>query len=150
MDEAAAPAPEGPRVLADGSVVVPARLTATTFTALMHYIADQTQKSGGALSPEARTLLRALNAGAQAPGTACGTPSVDSGTVDHERHGHVLGVAEAAGLLGCTPSFVRRLCRTGVLRAQRIKGGWVIEASALDDHRFGRQAHGKPRPTPTT
>ncbi|MFD6887149.1 helix-turn-helix domain-containing protein [Streptomyces sp. NPDC059957] len=114
----------------------------------MHYIADQTQKSGGALSPEARALLRALNAGAQGPGTASGTPSADSRTVDHERHGHLLGAAEAAKLLGCTRSYFRRLCRSGALPAQRLSGGWVVEAAALDDHRYGRQEHGKPGPTP--
>ncbi|MCB5166043.1 helix-turn-helix domain-containing protein [Streptomyces bambusae] len=65
-----------------------------------------------------------------------------------ERHGHLLGVAEAASLLGCTPTYVRRLCRTGALPAQRITGGWVIEAAALDQYRHGRPPDGKPRPAP--
>ncbi|MEV7833009.1 helix-turn-helix domain-containing protein [Streptomyces subrutilus] len=57
-------------------------------------------------------------------------------------------MAEAAGVLGCHPSYVRRLCHTGTIPAQRITGGWVIEADALDDYRY-RSTDGKPGPAPT-
>ncbi|MGW2438751.1 helix-turn-helix domain-containing protein [Streptomyces goshikiensis] len=57
-------------------------------------------------------------------------------------------MAEAAGLLGCTPSYLRRLCRTGAIPAQRITGGWIIEAGALDDYRHG-STDGKSGPAPT-
>ncbi|MFE5296407.1 helix-turn-helix domain-containing protein [Streptomyces sp. NPDC056632] len=59
-----------------------------------------------------------------------------------------MGVAEASRILGCNPSYVRRLCHQGKLPAQRITGGWVIEASALDDYRHGRPTHGKPGTDP--
>lgn len=134
-------APDGPRLLPDGSVIVPARLAATTFAALVLYLSSQSRANGGALSPDARGLLRALHAAAEAPGTASGTPTPDSRTVDHERHGHLLGAAEAADLLECTTSYVRRLCRTGELPARRLLGGWVIETAALDRYRHGEETH---------
>lgn len=148
MSEAVTPASDGPRVLADGSVVIPARLASTVFAATTLYLSARTRTAGGALTPEARELLRALHVAAQELSSASATPPADSRTVDHERHGHVLGVAEAAGVLGCHPSYVRRLCHTGVLPAQRLSGGWVVDANALDDYRHGSRAHGKPRPTP--
>ncbi|MFD8948538.1 helix-turn-helix domain-containing protein [Streptomyces xanthophaeus] len=79
---------------------------------------------------------------AQGPSSASATPPAESRTLGEVRHGQVLGVTEAAGVLGCHPSYVRRLCHTGALPAQRLSGGWLIEASALDDHRYGRRAHG--------
>ncbi|MFD6972188.1 helix-turn-helix domain-containing protein [Streptomyces sp. NPDC059949] len=143
------PAPDGPRLLPDGSVVVPARLASTVFAATTLYLATRTRTSGGALNPEARTLLRALHLATQGPSRVSDTSPDDSRIVS-PGYGFLLGVAEAADLLGCHPSYVRRLCHTGALPAQRITGGWVIEAAALDDYRHGSRAHGKPRPTPTT
>ncbi|WP_367648567.1 helix-turn-helix domain-containing protein [Streptomyces sp. NRRL S-98] len=139
MGEPGVPAPDGPRLLPDGSVIVPARLAATTFAALVLYLSSQSRANGGALSPDARGLLRALHAAAETPSTASGTPTPDSRTVDHEGHGHVLGAAEAAGRLECTASYVRRLCRTGALPARRLSGGWVIETAALDRYRHGEE-----------
>lgn len=138
--------PDGPRVLPDGSVVVPARLASTVFAATTLYLSSRTRADGGALTPEARELLRALHAGAQGLGSESDTPHANSRSVEHGS-GPVLGVAEAAGVLGCNPSYVRRLCHTGTLPAQRIRGGWVIEAGALNDYRHG-SPNGKPRPTP--
>ncbi|MFG3189256.1 helix-turn-helix domain-containing protein [Streptomyces omiyaensis] len=57
-------------------------------------------------------------------------------------------MAEAARVLGCNPSYVRRLCHQGAIPAQRLQGGWVIEAGALDDYRHGRTTHGKPGSAP--
>ncbi|MFE1344716.1 helix-turn-helix domain-containing protein [Streptomyces sp. NPDC058757] len=129
---------------ADGSVVVPARLASTTFAALVLYLGDRTRTSGGALTPEARELLRALNRAAQGPSSASATPDAETPTVGHGQGG-LLGVAEASRILGCNPSYVRRLCHLGTIPAQRLQGGWVIEAAALDDYRHGR-THGKPGP----
>lgn len=147
MGEAGALAPDGPRVLPDGSVIVPARLASTVFAATTLYLSSRTRTDGGALNPEARELLRALHAGAQGPGSGSDTPQLNSRTVDHGS-GPALGVAEAADVLGCHPSYVRRLCHTGALPAQRNRGGWVIEANALDDYRHG-STDGKPGPAPT-
>lgn len=125
---------------------MPARLASITFAALVREVARQNGANGGALSPEARDLLRALHSAAQGPGSGSDTSTGHSRTVDH-RSGSVFGVAEAASVLGCHPSYVRRLCHTGAIQAQRNRGGWVIEANALDTYRF-RSRNGQPRPTP--
>ncbi|MFG3231815.1 helix-turn-helix domain-containing protein [Streptomyces antibioticus] len=62
----------------------------------------------------------------------------------------MLGTREAAAVLGCDTSHVRRLCLTGRLPARRITGGWLIDSTALDSYRFGRteDTSGIPRPAP--
>lgn len=127
-----------------GAVVVPRSLASTTFAALVLYLEDRVRADGGALSPDARTLLRDLHQAATDPGSASATPTPAHATVVTAR---VMGVAEAADVLGCNPSYVRRLCHAGRIPAHRITGGWVIEAHALDDYRHGR-LHGEPRHTP--
>ena len=122
----------------DGSVRVPARLANSVFVALVGHLSAQNRTSGGELSPDARALLRALHRAASGPGSASDTPTPAPATVDTSR---VLGVAEAADVLGCNRSYVRRLCLAGRIPATRITGGWVIEAAALDDYRHGRTHH---------
>ncbi|MGA5339023.1 helix-turn-helix domain-containing protein [Streptomyces griseoincarnatus] len=104
---------------------------------------------GGRPSPEAERILRELHAAAQgrrhvsvSPPTP--TPIVDSGL---ER---MLGTREAAAVLGCDTSHVRRLCLTGRLPARRITGGWLIDSTALDNFRHGHEesSSGKPGPAP--
>ncbi|MEU8891141.1 helix-turn-helix domain-containing protein [Streptomyces sp. NPDC048442] len=138
----------------DGTVLVPARLVSTVFAATALYLADQTRANGGALTPEARTFLRALHGAAQSPapaapepGSASDTPTPGAANVDHGSR--IVGVAEAAGLLGCHPSYVRRLCHAGRIPATRITGGWVIERTALDHYRHGGTPDGIAGPTPT-
>ncbi|MFI1726900.1 helix-turn-helix domain-containing protein [Streptomyces sp. NPDC020489] len=123
----------------DGAVVVPRSLASTTFAALVLYLTDRVRADGGALSPDARALLHALNHAAQQPSSASDTPTPAPATVVTSR---VLGVAEAADVLGCNRSYVRRLCLAGRIPATRNRGGWVIEAAALDDYRHGRR-HGE-------
>ncbi|MEU1117811.1 MULTISPECIES: helix-turn-helix domain-containing protein [unclassified Streptomyces] len=130
----------------DGSVRVPARLANSVFAALVGHLAAQNRTSGGELSPEARALLHALHRAASAPGSASATPTPAHATVITSR---VVGVAEAAELLGCNRSYVRRLCLVGRIPATRITGGWVIERTALDDYRHGRP-DGEPGHTPPT
>lgn len=124
----------------DGAVLVPRSLAATAFNALVLYLADGVRTSGGELTAEARALLYALNHAAEQPSSASDTPTPAPATVATSR---VLGVAEAADVLGCNRSYVRRLCLAGRIPATRITGGWVIEATALDDYRHGRPPHGE-------
>jgi excisionase family DNA binding protein len=126
----------------DGAVVVPRSLASTTFAALVLYLQGRVRDDGGALSPDARALLHALNQAAQQPSSASDTPTPAPATVVTSR---VLGVAEAAAVLGCNRSYVRRLCHAGRIPATRITGGWVIEAAALDDYRHGRHPDGEAR-----
>lgn len=122
----------------DGAVVVPPALANTVFVAVVAHLSARTRDGGATLTPEARTLLRDLHKAAS--GSASDTPTPAPATVDTSR---VLGVAEAANVLGCNRSYVRRLCLAGRIPATRITGGWVIEATALDDYRHGRAPHGE-------
>jgi len=113
----------------DGAVVVPRSLAAVVFSAVVLHLDARTRADGGAITPEARTLLRDLHR------AASGTTTPAPATVVTSR---VVGVAEAAAVLGCNPRYVRKLCLAGRLPATRNRGGWVIEAHALDDYRHGR------------
>ncbi|MEU8711672.1 helix-turn-helix domain-containing protein [Streptomyces sp. NPDC048663] len=124
---------------APGAVVVPPALASTTFAALVLYLADRNRTDGGALTPDARALLRDLHRAASRPSSASDTPTPAPVTVITSR---VIGVAEAADLLGCNQSYVRRLCLAGRIPATRNRGGWVIETTALDDYRHGRPTRG--------
>ncbi|QQM42817.1 helix-turn-helix domain-containing protein [Streptomyces liliifuscus] len=128
----------------EGMVVVPRSLAAVVFSAVVLHLSDRTRADGGAITPEARTLLRDLHQAAS--GAVSGTSTPAPATVDTAR---VMGVAEAADVLGCNPRYVRRLCHAGRIPAQRIPGGWVIERTALDDYRHGRAPNGEPGHTPT-
>ncbi|MGA5599864.1 helix-turn-helix domain-containing protein [Streptomyces griseoincarnatus] len=104
---------------------------------------------GGRPTPEAERILRELHAAAQghrhvSVSPPAPTPTVDSGL---ER---MLGTREAAAVLGCDTSHVRRLCLTGRLPARRITGGWLIDSTALDNFRHGHQedTSGQPGPAP--
>lgn len=120
----------------DGSVRVPPALAASVHTAVLLHLAASVRSGGGTLTPDARDLLRALH---KAASGVSDTPTPAPVTVVTSR---VIGVAEAARVLGCNPSYVRRLCLAGRIPATRITGGWVIEAAALDDYRHGRPRHG--------
>ena len=58
-----------------------------------------------------------------------------------------LTTAEAATHLGLTPSAVRRLCASGVIRATQFAGSWAIPASeiarAKDRPKRGKRATGQ-------
>lgn len=131
--------PDGPRLLADGSVIVPARLASTVFAATTLYLSDRTRVSGGALTPEARELLRALHAGAQGlahiAGSTDGTPDPNSCNVV------TVTARQAAQQLACSPGFVRRLARSGRLHGHKAGPVWLIDRASLDAYRFGEQTH---------
>jgi excisionase family DNA binding protein len=50
----------------------------------------------------------------------------------------VVGAREAASILGCTPSYVRRLCRQGDLEAQKAGSAWIIPRSEVEDEKRRR------------
>jgi excisionase family DNA binding protein len=122
----------------DGSALVPPHMAAGVFAVLWRHCKAEGDRHGAALGPDMHALLLALHRAASAPSSASATPTPAPATVDTSR---VLGVAEAAELLGCSRSYVRRLCHAGRIPATPLTGGWVIEAAALDDFRHGRTAH---------
>ncbi|MFF4448929.1 helix-turn-helix domain-containing protein [Streptomyces sp. NPDC001502] len=125
-------APDGPRVLPDGSVVVPARLTSTVFAATALYLSARTRTSGGALTPEARDLLRALDAGAQGPTPSPATSSEGSVIGDSA----TLGASEVARVLGCSRRWATYLLGSGRLSAWRVGRTWVTTQRDLDRYRY--------------
>ncbi|MGA5262438.1 helix-turn-helix domain-containing protein [Streptomyces griseoincarnatus] len=106
--------------------------------ALMLGLLAESRATGAEPTPEAARILRELHAAAHghrhvSVSPPAPTPTVDSGL---ER---MLGTREAAAVLGCDTSHVRRLCLTGRLPARRITGGWLIDSTALDNFRHGRE-----------
>ena len=62
-----------------------------------------------------------------------------------------IGTEEAAALLHLTDSYVRRLCREGVIHARRegvgVRAVWFIKRADLDSYQQQR-SHEPPRPGP--
>ncbi|MER6252904.1 helix-turn-helix domain-containing protein [Streptomyces sp. NPDC001584] len=109
------------------------------FAATALYLSARTRTSGGALTPEARALLRALDAGAQSPARLTGSTG---GTTDPDSRNVVTVTArQAAQLLACSPGFVRRLARSGLLEGHKAGPVWLIDRASLDAYRFGEQTH---------
>ena len=133
------PDPAAGRLLSpDGSVTIPPSIAREVLRALLRDLTARVRADGGEVSPGVRRLLLALHTAAEqrtpAPaGSVPGTPLPSPGTVE-------IVTGEAAALLGCSSEFVRRLCRTGRLRARRDRWEWRIDACSLDDYRHGEQA----------
>ncbi|MGG8409948.1 helix-turn-helix domain-containing protein [Streptomyces sp. 12297] len=114
-------------------VYVPAELAATTFSALALYLADRTRANGGALTPEARTLLRALHAAAQGTGVGADHCSSEgSGTSNSP----TLGANEVADVLGCSRRWATHLLSSGRLVAWRVGRTWITTQGDLDRYRY--------------
>lgn len=79
-----------------------------------------------AVAAELRAVGEAWQAGTAEPAGA--EPAPDS------PHGHdSVSVAEAAGVLGCSPGYVRRLAREGRLPAHRAQAGaWRLDRAAVE------------------
>ncbi|MFI1422745.1 helix-turn-helix domain-containing protein [Streptomyces sp. NPDC020731] len=132
-------APMSSRPVNEGAVIVPRTLAPTVFNAVVLYLGDRVRTGGGALTPDARALLRDLHRaavidhssdnGTVPPATATVAPVTE------------VSVSEAAALLGCTAGYVRRLARYGTLTARRIgTRTWAIDRASLDTFRHGGQA----------
>ncbi|WP_108986960.1 helix-turn-helix domain-containing protein [Streptomyces coelicoflavus] len=106
-------------------------------------------RTGGKPTALTDRLLRELHNAAQGRRSSePATPPAAPVTVDESGVRNVFSVAEAADLIGCHPSYIRRLCLAGRLPARRTAGGWLIDSSALDSYRYGREENtgGKPGP----
>ncbi|MEU2596971.1 helix-turn-helix domain-containing protein [Streptomyces hirsutus] len=125
----------------EGHVVVPRALAPTVFNAVVLYLDNRVRSSRGAITPDARALLRELHRAAEgAPEHSSdnGTPSPSIATV---ATGSEVSVMEAAALLGCTPDYARRLARSGAFQARRIGARtWAIDRTSLDTYRHGGTA----------
>jgi excisionase family DNA binding protein len=135
--------PEPGRTLlrGDGSVIVPPTVAGEVARILFAHLDARARADGGELSTAARRLLVELQAAAQhtdhspvfdsvtAPfdSAATGSPTAPAGSVS---------TAEAAALMGCSPRWIRELCESGRLPAERVGARvWRIDRAALDHYR---------------
>lgn len=107
-----------------GSVAVPASVAADVLRLLVLGLDALVRKDGGEVSPRARALLLDLHRAAQAYEEGPPVPSPEPsrsppGTVE-------VSVADAAGVIGASREYTRRLCRAGMLPARRIGREWLV------------------------
>ena len=89
-------------------------------------VPDGLRKAFEAASVAAQGYLAERNSATSGFGSAVGTCDLADGTES------VLPVIEVARRLGCSPEYVRRLCRQGRLNArQDSRGTWWIDADAV-------------------
>ncbi|GHH38202.1 hypothetical protein GCM10018773_15800 [Streptomyces candidus] len=128
----------------DGAVLVPARLVSTVFAATTLYLADQTRTNGGALTPEARSFLRALHGAAQGAVPVPDEPTSPRGSEVGD--GDMVGAHEVASVLQCSRRWATHLLSSGRLDAWRVGRDWVTTRRDLDRYRFEEHPRGKPGP----
>ncbi|MEV5182873.1 helix-turn-helix domain-containing protein [Streptomyces werraensis] len=119
----------------DGSLVIPAPFARDVLRAVVRDLTERVRSDGGEVSPAVRRVLHALQAAAQRPGGEVGSAA---GTVpDQGASVQEVTAAAAAGLLGCSPRYVRRLASSGRVAARRAGPVWLIDRASLDAFRTG-------------
>lgn len=124
-----------PVELPDGSVIVPAALAGPVRRILIRDLAQHIRTDGGAPTTAVRQLVYALaraehHAQADTDGSDTGTPPPAPATVE-------ISTTAAAVVLGCSESYVRRLCRSGRLHGRRAgRRTWLIDRASLDAWRY--------------
>ncbi|MGW3352570.1 helix-turn-helix domain-containing protein [Nonomuraea rubra] len=93
----------------------------------MRALAREVREDGGTIPPGIATFLRALHTAIEPPGFADETPAGHPAIVE-------ITAGEMAGLMGCSPQYVRRLCASGVLRARRAGRLWLIRTDGQGHH----------------
>lgn len=133
--------PPGPEQLLaeDGSVRVPQRLAASVHTAVLLHLAASSRAGGGALTPDAHALIRALHKAAN--GAPPDRSSSEGSDLDSSE---ILGAHEVADMLGCSRRWATALLSSGRLGSRRVGRTWVTTRGDLDRYRFEEHAHGEP------
>lgn len=112
----------------EGGVVVLGPLVGSLRAVLARLLA-RTAVEGAAPSPAFRELLWALAAAERQPATPPAfvneTPPAPSAKLE-------ISTSEAARILGCSPQYVRQLCRSGALAGRQIGRTWLIDPAGLD------------------
>lgn len=121
----------------DGGVVVPGPLIGPLRAVLARVLA-RAADDGATPSPAFRELLWVLAAAERQPTTR---PAFADETPPHPPGKLEISTSEAAELLGCSPQYVRSLCRSGALAGRRIgsTGPWLIDQARLDAWRHGTE-----------
>lgn len=87
--------------------------------------------------PSTSSLLNMLAAGAglsRVPVPAGSAWDAQAVLGTRSPHANTYTVTEAATRWGCTPSYVRRLCRTGSVAAVKDGDGWSIPGDYVREH----------------
>lgn len=115
---------------AEPAVTVPPALARPLLRFLVRALTREAREDGGALPPGIASFLADLAALVDAPpaGSADGTTSAPSATVEP-----VMTATEVARSMGASPEYVRRLCRSGRLRARRPGREWLIDPESLKE-----------------
>jgi excisionase family DNA binding protein len=132
-------------------VLVPAGLAGDLLRAVVLGLREQVRRDGGAIAPEMERLLYGLHE------ANCRYDEAEAEALHEATEGHqapevepastcacgsgracCVIVAEASGLLDCSPSWVRFLARRGVLQATRAGRDWLIDRASLEDYRHGK------------
>ncbi|WP_435272202.1 helix-turn-helix domain-containing protein [Streptomyces parvulus] len=117
----------------DGSVRVLQPLAGTVANAVSLFLGARQRADGGTLTPDARALLAALNRAATQPVSATKPAGGQPANV-------MLGMGDAAALLGCSPQYARRLAARGEIPgAQRVGRIWLVPSNSLDAFHHERQ-----------
>lgn len=97
----------------------------------------RTRDGNAPVPPSTSSLLNMLAAGGGLTRTVLPEGSAwDAAAVLGTRspHADTYTVTEAATRWGCTPSYVRRLCRTGAVPAVKDGDGWTIPGDYVRQH----------------
>jgi len=127
-------------LLEDGSVAVPASVAARIYPTLERALAEL-DRAGVRAHPLVVDSVRLLGlAGQIAAKAGFARASETAGCDDAGAHlaDGPLGVAAVAASLGVTPTWVRRLALTGVLRASKPGRDWVFAAADVAAFAEGR------------
>lgn len=101
------------------TVVVPRDVAEDVLRLLSVAIVRLPRETGGQLSPRAREIFDAFYG-------AVRRDEIPKGARPAEVAHSALSVAEAAEVRGCSPEYMRRLCRTGRVPARRSAAGWLV------------------------
>ncbi|MEU2598446.1 helix-turn-helix domain-containing protein [Streptomyces hirsutus] len=120
----------------DGSLVIPAPLAREVLRVLVRDLSERVRSDGGEVSPAVRGVLRALHLAAKQPRDGAGAFAAET-PADQGVSVREVTAEQAAGLLGCSPQYARRLARSGRVAARRVGPVWLIDRASLDAFRTG-------------
>lgn len=129
-----------------GAVLVQAPLAATLARLLRLGIAVDRERNGKWASAEVEAAVAALQAagtaylqGLSAGQSGLGVMAKAAGRSRHDAD--TFSTAEAAGLLGVTPTRVGQLVKAGALSGTKgRRGEWQLEVASVESYRAGRGA----------
>lgn len=122
----------------DGSVLVPSDVAGELLAAAVRDLTARARRDGLTVSDRALRVLQALHEAAERHDTTPPAPAGTGAGTHASASPTVITTTHAADLLGCTDSYVRRLCRAGRLTGERVGPLWLIDQASLNAYRYRR------------